>query len=73
MDYKSPLQSSVDQCIFRNVLIHMAGYNKSIRPDLEGHSRRVVGRFTHSVSHTAALGLRSLSSPVKLSFLQLLS
>ena len=30
MDYKSPFQSSDDQCILRNVLIHMAGYNNPI-------------------------------------------
>ena len=45
MDYKSLFQSSDDQYIFRNVLIHVAGY-KSTWHDLEGrrHLSRVVGR-----------------------------
>ena len=33
MVYKSPFQSSVHQYIFRNILIHMTGYNKFTRHD----------------------------------------
>ena len=51
MDYKSPFQSSIDQCLFRNVLIHMAGYNKSLRHDLEGNFE-ASGGSVHTLSQS---------------------
>ena len=67
MDYKSPFQSSDDQCIFRNVWIHMAGYNN---PTLYLETTDIFESMNTpysggTSSHTAAVGLQlcSLSFP----------
>ena len=57
MDYKSPFQSSIDQCIFRNVWIHTAGLNNPryciyrkhcrLRVDVDEYTIQRWVDFTH--------------------------